>query len=99
VPGEAAEAGVTGAPAKPDDLTVIEGIGPKISRILQDAGITTFSQLAEADVDHLRSILAAAGLRYLADPTTWPEQARLAAAGDQAGLQALQASLKGGRRR
>ena len=99
VPTQVTEPLATGAPAKPDDLTVIEGIGPKISRILQEAGITTFAQLAETDVERLRSILAAAGLRYLADPASWPEQARLAAAGDRAGLQALQASLKGGRRR
>jgi hypothetical protein len=32
-----------------DDLTLIEGIGPVISRLLQSKGITTFAQLAQAD--------------------------------------------------
>ena len=84
------------ATTAPDDLTVIEGIGPKIAGILQSAGITTFNQLADTDVHHLRSILDEGGIR-LADPRSWAEQARLAAAGDQAGLRALQDRLTAGR--
>jgi predicted flap endonuclease-1-like 5' DNA nuclease len=80
----------------PDDLTIIEGIGPKIAAILQSAGITTFDQLAAADVSRIREILDKEGLR-LADPGSWAEQARLAAAGDQAGLKALQDRLTAGR--
>jgi hypothetical protein len=83
------------APA-PDDLVIIEGIGPKIAEILNAAGITTFNQLAATDVSRLREILDQAGLR-LADPASWPEQARLASTGDQAALQALQDRLKAGR--
>jgi large subunit ribosomal protein L21 len=89
---------IPSAPAKPDDLVVIEGIGPKISGLLQAAGITTFAQLANTDVSRLKQILADAKLSHLADPATWPEQAKLAAAGDKAGLQKLQDQLKGGRR-
>jgi large subunit ribosomal protein L17 len=85
------------APAAPDDLRRIEGIGPKISSVLQGAGITTFAQLAAADAAQLRQILRGAGVR-VADPTTWPEQASLAAADRWDGLEALQATLKGGRR-
>lgn len=86
--------------AGPDDLRRIEGIGPKISRVLQAAGITTFGRLAEAEVDEIERILEAEDPRLgrLADPSTWPEQARLAADGDWEGLAALQAQLKGGRR-
>ncbi len=84
------------APA-PDDLTRIEGIGPKISSLLQAAGITTFGQLAWADVNRLREILAGADLAGLADPSTWPEQAKLAAEGAWDKLEALQDELKGGR--
>jgi len=86
------------APAQPDDLKIVEGIGPKIASILQAAGITTFAQLAGADVGLLRQILQAAGLQHLADPGSWPAQARLAAEGQWDALQALQDSLKGGRR-
>jgi len=84
-------------PTPPDELKRIEGIGPKISSLLQDAGIATFTQLAAADVEHLREILDAVNLR-IADPTTWPEQAALAAAGDWESLASLQSELKGGRR-
>lgn len=87
-----------GASAGPDDLKLIEGIGPKISGLLNAAGITTFAQLAATDVARLRQILADANLTRLADPGTWPEQARLAAAGDWDGLKALTDSLRGGRR-
>ncbi len=79
-----------------DDLIIIEGIGPKINDILKMAGIKTFSQLAAAKPEDLKKLLTDAGLR-LGDPTTWPEQARMAAAGDMEGLQKYQDSLKGGR--
>jgi predicted flap endonuclease-1-like 5' DNA nuclease len=61
----------------PDDLQRIEGIGPKISGLLQAAGITTFAQLTASDVGRLEQIVREAGIT-IADPTTWPEQARLA---------------------
>jgi predicted flap endonuclease-1-like 5' DNA nuclease len=86
---------VEGPPA--DDLTRIAGIGPKISNVLQGAGIATYAQLAATDVDRLRQILDESGIR-LANPDTWPEQARLAAAGDWDALKRLQGQLKGGRR-
>jgi len=85
-------------PPKPDDLKRIEGIGPKISALLQEAGISTFAQLAAAEASRLEEILAEAGLSALAKPATWPEQASLAAAGDWEALEALQNELKGGRR-
>jgi predicted flap endonuclease-1-like 5' DNA nuclease len=86
-------------PAKPDDLKVIEGIGPSISRLLNSQGITTYRQLAETATSRLDEILQEADLRRLADPGTWPEQARLAADGDWEGLRRLQDTLKGGRRK
>lgn len=79
-----------------DDLTLIEGIGPKIDKILKEAGIITFSQLAEKSPEEIKDILNRAGLR-LGDPTSWPEQASLAAQGDWEGLKKLQESLKAGR--
>ena len=85
-------------PETPDDLKKIEGIGPKISSILQAQGISTFRKLAETDPLTLRQILDDAGIGKIADPTTWPEQAALAAAGKWDELAALQAELKGGRR-
>lgn len=81
----------------PDDLTIVEGIGPKTDAVLKAAGIQTLAELSVTDAARLREILRAADLR-LGDPTTWPEQAALAAAGKLEELQALQATLKGGRR-
>jgi predicted flap endonuclease-1-like 5' DNA nuclease len=96
---EVAERSAEAPPAevKPDDLKIIEGIGPKISALLVSHGIRTFRELADADVEHLRGILRGARLSALADPATWPRQARLAADGDWQRLQALQDQLKGGR--
>jgi len=83
-----------------DDLKRIEGIGPKISSVLQAAGIATFAQLANTDVDRLGQILADSdpNLLRLANPATWPEQAKLAAEGQWEALEKLQGELKGGRR-
>lgn len=77
--------------ASPDDLERIRGIGPKIASVLQEAGITTFAQLADSEVDEIRQILGSAGPRLLqlTDPTTWPEQAELAAEGKWEALDAL----------
>ncbi len=103
-PPVAEEEGEEEAPAEespaPDDLKRVEGIGPKIASVLQEAGITTFAQLADADVSRLEQILHDADPRLLrlAKPSTWPEQAALAAAGDWEALEALQNALKGGRR-
>ena len=70
-----------------DDLTRIEGIGPKISQVLRAAGINTFEQLAETPVNRLSEILAKEPNLRLADATSWPEQALLAATGDWGALQ------------
>jgi predicted flap endonuclease-1-like 5' DNA nuclease len=84
--------------AEPDDLTKIEGIGPKIQELLFAAGIYSFGDLAAVDVDRLREILNAAGERFqMHEPKTWPEQADLAAKGKWAELAALQELLRGGR--
>ena len=86
------------AAAKGDDLTKIEGIGPKIGEVLAAAGIGTYIELAAATVDKLGEILHEAGSRYAShDPSTWPQQAELAAAGKFDELKALQDELKGGR--
>ena len=85
------------AAAAPDNLELIEGIGPSIAGILQAAGIHTFSQLAEADPGQIKDILTEAGMGNLADPTSWGRQAGLAAEGKFDELAALQNELKAGR--
>jgi predicted flap endonuclease-1-like 5' DNA nuclease len=87
-------------PGATDDLQLIEGIGPKIAGVLREAGIDTFARLAATDTDRLAAILRQSDPRLLrlADPETWPEQARLAAAGEWDTLTQLQGTLRGGRR-
>jgi predicted flap endonuclease-1-like 5' DNA nuclease len=89
--------GLDAGPAEPDDLTSLEGIGPKVAKVLAGIGITTFAGLASADLAKLREALDAAGYKYM-DPAGWVEQARFAAKGDADGLKKLQDSLKGGRK-
>jgi large subunit ribosomal protein L27 len=83
---------------KANDLKIIEGVGPKIEQLLQEAGIDTWEALAEAPVDRLKEILEAAGTRYqVHDPSTWPAQAKFAAEGKFEELKEYQDMLIGGR--
>jgi predicted flap endonuclease-1-like 5' DNA nuclease len=83
---------------KQDDLKAIEGIGPKISGLLIDAGITTWRELAKTSISRIQEILDAAGSRYkLASPSTWPKQAELAADGKWQELTEYQDFLQGGK--
>jgi predicted flap endonuclease-1-like 5' DNA nuclease len=82
----------------PDDLVKLEGIGPKVARVLNEAGITTFAALAAANPVEIQKTLSAAGLQMM-NPEGWIEQAALAARGDWTGLEKLQSELRGGRRR
>lgn len=79
------------ATSKGDDLKKIEGIGPKIAEIFNNAGITTFAELAATSVEKLQEILAAAGSRYASKkPGSWPKQAKMAAEGKWDELKAWQ---------
>ena len=85
------------APTSPDILKKLEGIGPKVESLLNEAGISTYAELAEANVDNLRKMLAEAKLQMM-DPSSWAEQAELADKGEWDALKKLQDELKGGRR-
>ena len=87
------------AAAKADDLTVIEGIGPKMSTALVKAGIDTYAKLSASSEDQLRAAVEAAGMRLAPSLPTWAEQAALADKGDTAGLKKLQSKIKGGRKK
>lgn len=85
-------------PVAGDDLTMVEGIGPKIAELLNNAGITTFAQLADADDATVRQVLTEAGPRFnVHDATTWNEQAALARDGKMDELKALQDKLNAGK--
>ncbi|MFZ1800029.1 MAG: helix-hairpin-helix domain-containing protein [Chitinophagaceae bacterium] len=81
-----------------DDLKKIEGIGPKVAEALQGAGIDSFEKMAASTPEGLKEILDAAEGQFNAqDPTSWPEQAGLAAKGNWDELKTLQDQLIAGR--
>jgi hypothetical protein len=81
-----------------DDLIKIEGIGPKVVKVLREAGIITFDDLARAKASDVQKVLADAGLQMM-NPEGWIDQAKLASKGDFAALEKMQAEMKGGRRK
>ena len=86
---------------KTDNLKRIEGIGPKIASILKEAKIDTFVKLSKAKAEKISDLLVKIGgnsyNRF--DPTTWPEQAKLAAEEKWEELKKRQDELKGGRKK
>ena len=80
-----------------DNLEIIEGIGPKIAKVLVDGGISTFALLASAKADDVTAMLKASGGRFsLANPASWAEQAALLRDGKMAEFKALTDALVGG---
>ncbi len=81
---------------EPDDLTKIEGIGPKIAEILGENGFKTFGQLSAAPVERLEEILSENSLGSH-KPDTWPRQAEMAFKGEWDELKVWQDELDGGK--
>ena len=91
--GEAVEAAVERAQAQApaagarNDLTRLKGVGPKLAAQLGELGVTSFAQIAawsDADIDRVDAQLGRFQGRIRRD--SWVEQARLLAAGDEAGF-------------
>lgn len=81
-----------------DDLTKIEGIGPKVAETLTEAGIDTFAKIGKSKAEDIKEILDKSEGHFSGqDPTTWPEQAQLAADGKWDELKVLQEKLHGGK--
>ncbi len=81
-----------------DNLKKVEGVGPKIEKLMNAAGIMTWADLSKTKVSTLKGILAEAGPRFkMHNPTTWAKQAKLAAKGDWDALAKWQAELNGGK--
>ncbi len=72
--------------AAADDLTQLNGIGPRISTILADGGVTTYAELEHTDASDLRKIIAQGGALPPSSLESWPTQASYAARGDWQGL-------------
>jgi len=83
-----------------DNLEIIEGIGPKIAKVLVDGGISTFALLASAKADDVTAMLKASGGRFsLANPASWAEQAALLRDGKMAEFKKLTDEFVGGVRK
>ncbi len=80
-----------------DDLTKIEGIGPKIAETLVASGVVTFADLASQEVSVIQETISV--VRGSHDATTWPAQARLAADAKWDELETLQDELDGGKKK
>lgn len=81
-----------------DNLQIIEGIGPKVAELLANNGVSSWADLASKSPDEIKPILEAAGSAYrMMDPSSWPQQAKLAAEGQWAALIEYQRFLDGGK--
>ncbi len=88
---------VFGKKIKQDDLTVVEGIGPKIAELFHHSGIKTWKALSETSVERCQEILTAGGSRFaIHTPNTWPRQAEMAYKGKWQALFDWQEKLDGG---
>ena len=80
-----------------DNIEIIEGVGPKIAKVLADNGITTFAALAAANSDDMTAMLKASGGRFsLANTASWAEQAALLRDGKMDEFKKLTDELVGG---
>lgn len=80
-----------------DDLTKVEGIGPKAAEALVNAGLDSFAKLAKASADEIKEILTEASSRMAhLDPGSWPKQAGMAAEGKWDELNDWQEKAKAG---
>lgn len=82
---------------EPDDLTKVEGIGPKAAEALVNAGLDSYAKLAKASADEIKEILTEASSRMAhLDPGSWPKQAGMAAEGKWDELNDWQEKTKAG---
>lgn len=80
-----------------DDLKKLEGIGPRIEKLLNDAGIKSYAKLATMDRNHLKELLEQGGSEFsMNEPKSWPYQAELAAKENWSRLKEYQAFLLDG---
>ena len=83
---------------KPNNLQIIEGIGPKMESVLKENGVNSHSDLSAQTPTSLQTILDKYGDKYkIIDPTTWAQQASYAASGDYDGMIDLQKKLDTGK--
>jgi predicted flap endonuclease-1-like 5' DNA nuclease/outer membrane protein OmpA-like peptidoglycan-associated protein len=80
----------------PDQIEAVEGIGPRIAAHLRAHGVDTFAALAAKSPTELRSVLDLDPDFSLAQPMSWPSQARLLRDGRYAEFLRLAVALNAG---
>lgn len=89
---------VFGKKIKQDDLTIIEGIGPKIQELFHNHDVKTWKALSECSIEKCQTVLDSGGESYKVHiPRTWPDQAKMAYEGKWAELLKWQDELVGGK--
>lgn len=95
--GAAAKA-VFGKKVNHDDLTVVDGIGPKIKELFHNHDVITWAGLGDCSVEKCKEVLKSGGKRFeMHKPGTWPEQSKMAALGQWQKLKDWQDKLDGGK--
>jgi predicted flap endonuclease-1-like 5' DNA nuclease len=99
IPFDAAAAkAVFGKKIKENDLTVVEGIGPKIQELFHNHEVKTWKALSECNIEKCQDVLTSGGDRFkMHKPGSWPKQAEMAYQGKWAELLKWQDELDGGK--
>jgi predicted flap endonuclease-1-like 5' DNA nuclease len=82
---------VFGYAIKRNDLKIVDGIDPKIEKLLNDHGITDWAKMEMVDMNTLNNLLQSSGYANL-NPQSWPYQSSLARQGKWEELKTFQAS-------
>lgn len=89
---------VFGKRIKENDLTLVEGIGPKIQELFHQHEVKTWHGLAKCSIEDCQKVLDSGGERFkIHNPGTWPKQASMAAEGKWQELLDWQDALDGGK--
>ncbi|GAL74177.1 LSU ribosomal protein L21p [Nonlabens ulvanivorans] len=87
-----------GKKIKADDLTTVEGIGPKIAELFHNNNIKTWHSLSTSSIEERRNVLNSGGKRFeIHNPESWALQAGMAFDGKWKELAKWQDEHKGGR--
>ncbi|MBF4983435.1 hypothetical protein FNJ87_03495 [Nonlabens mediterrranea] len=87
-----------GKKIKADDLTTVEGIGPKIAELFHNNNIKTWYSLSTSSIEERKNVLNSGGKRFeIHNPESWALQAGMAFDGKWEELAKWQGEHKGGR--
>ena len=95
VKAEEVPAAKTESKTESDDLTKVEGIGPKTAEALVAGWVATFAELSKKTPDEVKELISEVKGSHVTD--TWPKQAEMAAEGKWDELKKWQDEMDGGK--